>query len=130
MIHNQEIVTYQDSDKLTFENIPKVLIEVGVQCALTELHPIAKILFNRGIITIGDVLKNAISRRLVTIRNTYISTTGYAPDNLELISALAALKGALTKEIENERVKSQVDYHQYNIHLKKDFKAPPNLDNE
>jgi putative GTP pyrophosphokinase len=130
LIHNQEIVTYQDSDTLTFENLPKVLMEVGVQCALTELHPISKILFSRGMNTIGDLLKIAIPRRLVTIRNTYISTTGHAPDNLELISALAALKGALTKEIEIERVKSHIDYHQSKIHFNKEFKAPPNIDND
>jgi putative GTP pyrophosphokinase len=119
LIHNQEIATYQDSDTLTFENSPKILIEIGVQCALTELNPILKILFSRDIKTIGDLLKIATPRRLVTIRNTYISSIGHAPDNLELISALVVLKGAKTKEIEIERVKSQIDYHQSNILLNK-----------
>jgi putative GTP pyrophosphokinase len=111
LIHNQEIATYSDSDILTFENSPKVLGELGIQCALTELNPILKILFSRDIKTIGDLLKVATPRRLVTIRNTYISTTGHAPDNIELISALASLKGAKTKEIEIERVKSKIDFH-------------------
>ena len=118
LIHYQEIASYQDSDTLTFENLPKALMEIGVQCALTDLNPILSILFSRNINTIGDLLKIATPGRLLTIRNTYISTIGHAPDVLELISALAALKGARTKEIETERVKSQIGYHQSNI-LKK-----------
>jgi putative GTP pyrophosphokinase len=118
LIHNQEVATYQDSDTLTFENAPKVLMEIGVQCALTQLNPILKVLFSRGIHSIGNLLEIATPRRLVTIRNTYISRTGHAPNNIELISALAALKGAQTKEIEIERVKSQIDYHQVEIDLK------------
>ena len=115
LIHNQEIASYQDSDILTFENSPKVLMEIGIQCALTDLNPILKILFSRDIKTIGELLKIATPRRLVTIRNNYISTLGDAPDNLELISALASLKGAQTKDIEIERIKSQIDYHKKNI---------------
>ena len=111
LIHNQEGATYHDSDTLTFENLPKVLMELGIQCALTDLNPILKILFSRGINKIGDFLKIATPRRLVTIRNTYISTIGHAPNNLEFISALTTLKGAKTKEIEIERVKSQIDFH-------------------
>ena len=120
LIHNQEVATYQDSDSLTFENAPKVFMEIGVQCALTELNPILKILISSGIRSIGDLLELAIPRRLVTIRNTYISRTGYAPDNIELFSALAALKGDQTKEMETERVKSQIDYNKLEIHLKKE----------
>ena len=112
LIHNQEIASYKDSDTLTFENAPKVFIEIGVQCALTELNPILKVLVSRGIHTIGDLLEIATPRRLVTIRNSYISITGHAPNNLELISALAILKGVKTKEIEIERIKYHIEYHQ------------------
>jgi putative GTP pyrophosphokinase len=112
LIHNQELAAYKDSDILTFENAPKVLIEIGVQCALTELNPILKALFSRGIYLIGDLLEIATPRRLVTIRNTYISKIGHAPNNLELISALAMLKGVDSKETEIERIKSQIDYYQ------------------
>ena len=92
-------------------------MEIGIHCALTDLNPILKILFSRDIKTVSDLLKIATPRLLDTIRNTYISTIGHAPDNLELISALATLKGAQTKEIEIERVKSQIDYHKSNIFL-------------
>jgi putative GTP pyrophosphokinase len=112
LIHNQTVATYKDSDILTFENVPKVLIEIGVQCALTELNPILKALFSRGIYLIGDLLKIATPRRLVTIRNTYISKIGDAPNNLELISMLAMLKEVQSKEVEIERIKSQIDYYQ------------------
>ncbi len=112
LIHNQEIATYKDSDTLTFENTPKVLKEIGIQCALTDLYPILKVLSSREIHSIRDLLKIASLRRLDTIRNTYVSKMGHAPDTLELISALVVLKGANTKEIEIERIKSQIDYYQ------------------
>ena len=115
LIHNQEAVSYKDSEILNFENAPKVLLEIGIQCALTDLNPILKILFSRNIKTIGELLKIATPRRLITIRNTYISTIGHAPDNFELVSALATLKGARTKEIEIERIKSQIEYQRSNI---------------
>ncbi len=114
LIHNQGIASYKDSDIITFENAPKVLLEIGVRCALTELNPILKVLNSRGIHLIGDLLELASPRRLVTIRNSYISMTGHAPNNLELISALAILKGVKTKEIEIERIKYQIAYHQLN----------------
>jgi len=112
LIHNQAIATYQDSDLLTFENLPKVLMEVGIHCALTDLNPLLKLLFSREVNTIGDMLKIATPRRLETIRNTYISSIGQVPHSLDLIAALATLKGAKTKEIEIGRIKSQIDYHQ------------------
>ncbi len=112
LIHNQAIASYQDSDRLTFENLPKVLVEMGIQCALTDLNPILKILFSRRVNTIGELLKIATPRRLETIRNTYISSIGHAPHSLDFIAALAMLKGAKTKEIEIGRIKSQIDYQQ------------------
>lgn len=116
LIHNQEEAAYKDSDILTFENAPKVFMEIGVQCALTELNPILKALFSKGIYLIGDLLQIATPRRLVTIRNTYISKIGHAPNNLELISALAMLKSVKSVEIEIERIKSQIDYQQSTNH--------------
>jgi putative GTP pyrophosphokinase len=121
LIHNQEVASYQDSDMLTFENSPKVLMEIGVRCALTDLNPILKLLFSRNIKTIGDLLKIATPRRLDTIRNTYIASIGHAPDNLELISALAVLKGSKTKKIEIARIKSQIEYHKLNIFERRSF---------
>ncbi len=113
LIHNQEITSYKDSDILTFENLPKVSMEIGFQCALTDLNPILRILFSREIMTIGELLKIATPRRLVTIRNTYVSIAGHPPNNLELVSALVSLKGAQSKEVEVERVKSQIEYHRF-----------------
>jgi len=110
LIHNQAVATYQDSDLLTFENLPKVLMEVGIQCALSDLNPMLKVLVSRNINTIDDLLTIITPRRLITIRNTYISTIGLAPDGLELIAALAALKGAENKEVEIERILAQIDY--------------------
>lgn len=110
LIHNQAIASYQDSDQLTFENLPKVLMEVGIHCALPDLNPILKLLLGRGINTIGELLKIATPRRLETIRNTYISSLGHAPHSVDFIAALVTVKGAKTKEIEIGRIKSQIDY--------------------
>lgn len=108
LIYSQQMATYNESDTITFENAPKVLTDLGIQCALTELYPIIRALFSRGITTIGKLHKVATPTRLMTIRNTYISETGLVPNNLELISALSILKNAESKEIEIERIKSQI----------------------
>ena len=118
LIHNQETAFYQDSDPLSFENLPKLLMELGVKCALKDLNPILKLLLSRGVNTTGDLLQIATPRRLETIRNTYRSSLGHTPDALEISAALAVLKGAKTKEIEIERIKSQIDYHQSDIFSK------------
>ena len=118
LTHSQEIATYQDSDLLNFENLPKVFLEVGVTCALKDLKSILKLFESRQVVTIKDLLLVATPRRLETIRNTYVSSLGKAPDILELSAALAALSGVKTKEIEIERIKSQIDYHKSNIFVK------------
>lgn len=110
LIHNQETVEYKDSDILTFENTPKVLSEIGIQCALTELNPILKTLFSREIKTVGEFFRIATPIRLTTIRNSYISLTGRAPNNIEFISTLSILNKAESKEAEIERIKSHIQF--------------------
>ena len=110
LIHNQETASYNDSDILTFENTPKVLSEIGIQCALTELNPILKALFSREIKTIGAFLKIATPFRLTTIRNNYVSITGNAPNSVELITALSLLNDPVSKEAEIERIKAYIHY--------------------
>lgn len=108
LIHSQEIASYMETDTITFENAPKVLGELGIQCSLTELNPILKVLFSRDIVTVKDLLDIATPIRLVTIRNTFISNTGHAPTNLDIVAILSALKGVNSKEVEIERIKSQI----------------------
>lgn len=110
LIHNQEITDYNDSDVLTFENTPKVLSEIGIQCALTDLNPIIKALFSREIKTIGEFFKIATPLRLVTIRNNYVSITGHAPTSIEMVSTLSILKDVTSKDAEIERIKSHIQY--------------------
>ncbi|MDX2469217.1 MAG: hypothetical protein QNL04_01435 [SAR324 cluster bacterium] len=123
LLHNQEMATYQDTDLLNFENLPKVLMEVGVRCALKDLNPILKLLQSHGVDKIKDFLAIATPRRLETIRNTYISALGRLPDVLELHGALALLKDATDDKVEIERIQSQIEYHQSNVLLMK--KSPP-----
>jgi len=115
LIHNQEIIKYSDTDILTFENAPKVLAEIGIQCSLIELNPIIKTLFSRGIKTVGDFLKVATPIHLITIRNNYISITGHAPNNIELISTLSILKNLDDKDTKIERIKSHINFQKLNF---------------
>ncbi|MFY7670030.1 GTP pyrophosphokinase [Tenacibaculum sp. MEBiC06402] len=119
LIYSQKTAIFDEKDTITFENAPKVLADIGIQCALTELYPIIRALFSRGITTIGKLYKIATPTRLMTIRNTYISETGNAPNNLELTSALSVLKNANSKEVEIERIKSQIELQ--NIHKEENF---------
>jgi len=114
LIHNQEIVEYKDSDILTFENTPKVLSEIGIQCALTELNPILKALFSREIKTVDNFLKIATPLRLVTIRNNYVSITGHAPNNIEMISTLSILNNLESKDTEIEQIKAHIHFQKLN----------------
>lgn len=111
LIHNQAIASYKDTDTLTFENAPKILSDLGIQCALTDLNPILKILFSREIKTAHDLHEVATPIRLVTIRNTYVSMLGYAPNSLDLISILSVLKDVKSKKAELERIRSQIEIH-------------------
>lgn len=114
LIHNQEIVKYDDTDILTFENTPKVLSEIGIQCALTELNPILKALFSREIKTVGQFLRIATPLRLTTIRNNFISITGHAPNNIEMISTLSILNHLETKEVQIEQIKAHIYFQNLN----------------
>jgi len=114
LIHNQEIVQYKDADILTFENIPKVLLEIGIQCALTELNPIIKTLFSREIKTVEKFLRIATPLRLTTIRNNFVSITGHAPNNIEMISTLSILNNAESKDTEIEQIKAHIHFQNLN----------------
>jgi putative GTP pyrophosphokinase len=114
LIHNQEIIQYKDADILTFENTPKVLSAIGIQCALIELNPILKTLFSREIRTVGEFLKIVTPLRLTTIRNSYISITGRVPNNVELLSTLSDLKNVESKDIENERIQAHIHFQNLN----------------
>ncbi len=120
LIHSQEVSHYQETDTLTFENAPKVLSKMGIQCALTELNPILKILNSHGIDVVKDLLEVGTPIRLVTIRNTFIAMMGHAPSNHEIIGVLAALKGVDSKEAEIERIKSQIEIIKQKFTLKLD----------
>jgi putative GTP pyrophosphokinase len=114
LIHNQEIVEYRDADILTFENAPKVLSEIGIQCALTELNPILRTLFSREIKTVGKFLRIATPLRLTTIRNNYVSITGHAPNNIEMISTLSILNNVESRDAEIEQIKAHIHFQNLN----------------
>ncbi len=118
LIHTQEVVRYKDSDILTFENTPKVLSEIGVQCALTELNPILKTLFSNEIKTVGKFIRIATPIRLTTIRNNYVSITGHTPSNIEIISTLSILNNVDSKDAEIERIKAHIHFQNLNADQK------------
>jgi putative GTP pyrophosphokinase len=118
LIHNQEIIQYNDDDILTFENTPKVLSAIGIKCALVELNPILRALFSREIKTVRQFHKIVTPLRLTTIRNNFISITGHAPNNVELISTLANLNQGESKEAEIERIQTYIHFQNTNTELK------------
>lgn len=110
LIHNQSLIEYKDSDILTFENMPKILSEIGVQCAITELNSILKALFSQNVKTVESFFKLATPLRLTTIRNCYVSLTGHAPNSIELISTLSILNSVQSKEVEMERIQAHINF--------------------
>jgi len=111
LIGNQETVIYVYTDALSFGNLPAVLGQMGVKCTLRDLHDILRILSSRGINTVGDLLEIAIPRRLETIRNTYLSSTGHAPSSLELVATLGMMKDATTVSGEIKFINTQIEYN-------------------
>ncbi len=109
LMYSQKNIAYKDTDTLTFENTPKVLSEINVNCALTELNPILKTLFSNGIKTVGDFFRIATHVRVSTIRNNYISIRGHSPGNIELIALLSILNQISSKEPEVERIKAYIN---------------------
>ncbi len=102
---------YVNTDALSFGNLPAVLGQMGVKCTLRDLHDILRILSSRGINTVGDLLEIAIPRRLETIRNTYLSSTGHAPSSLELAATLGMMKDATTVSGEIKLINTQIEYN-------------------
>jgi putative GTP pyrophosphokinase len=106
----QQTVSYSRDDPLSVENLPSVLAEIGLTCAQRDMNNILKLLYSRGLETVGALGTLATPRRLEIIRHTYLSVTGRLPTSLEVIATLAALVGAKTEEEEIERIKSQIAY--------------------
>ncbi|MFO8010647.1 MAG: hypothetical protein R6U89_07535 [Dehalococcoidia bacterium] len=110
LIRNQETSEYQDTDLLTSENLPAALNEVGIKCNFKDLRDILKIMTSRRVKTVGDLLALANPRRLETIRNTYISTLGRSPTELETIDTLGALHGVRSHSSEIRRIQAHIAY--------------------
>lgn len=108
---SQEEVQVDDDDVLTAETLPPVLAEVGLRCAQRDMNNILKFLFSRGVETVRDIRRLAVPSRIDIISHTFMSETGRAPANLEVIATLAALHGASAEEGEIRRIiKSQIAY--------------------
>jgi putative GTP pyrophosphokinase len=106
----QEEHSFAPTDPLTAERLPAVLGEIGISCAQRDINNILVFLSSRGIDTVKDVWDIATPRRIEIIRNTYLSTLGRLPFNLEVIATLAAMRGADTEDEEIQRIKLQIAY--------------------
>jgi putative GTP pyrophosphokinase len=111
LLHNQAMVKYEGTDTLNSENLPAVLAQIGVQCTLKDPHDILKLLSSRGINTVEELLEIATPRRLETIHNNFLSSTGHAPGSFEIIATLATMAGAKNVSAQIERIKTQIEYH-------------------
>jgi len=122
LIHSQETAKYENEDMLNLENLPAVLAKIGVRCSFNDLSDTLKLLSGKGINTVGTLLDVANPERLETIRNTYLSSTGYTPTSLETIATLGALKGARTISSEIRRINAQIEHNQSWDAFKRDLK--------
>jgi hypothetical protein len=68
------------------------------------MNNILKFLFSRGVEAVRDMRALAQPSRIDIIHHTYLSETGRAPSNLEVLAALAALQGAPPEEGQIRRV--------------------------
>lgn len=106
----QEEHSFAPADPLTAEKLPAVLGDIGISCAQRDINNILVFLYSRGIETIKDVWDIATPRRIEIIRNTYLSSVGRLPFNLEIIATLAAIRGAADEDEEIQRIKLQIRY--------------------
>lgn len=106
----QEELSFAPTDPLTAEMLPAVLAEMGISCAQRDINNILVFLYSRGIETVQDIWDIATPRRIEIIRNTYLSTVGRLPFNLEIIATLAAMRGAADESEEIQRIKLQIAY--------------------
>jgi len=106
----QEEHSFAPTDPLTAERLPAVLADMGISCAQRDINNILVFLYSRGIETVKDVWDIATPRRIEIIRNTYLSTIGRLPFNLEIIATLAAMRGAADENEEIQRIKLQIAY--------------------
>jgi len=106
----QRKAEYEPGEPLTVETLPSVLYEVGIVCAQRDINNILKLLDSRGVHTVGEMLDLAAPRRLDIIRNTYHSTLGRHPADLELVANLAAMHGSKNEAEEIQRIEMQIAY--------------------
>ncbi len=110
LLRFQEEVEFGDSDPLNAENLPPVLAELGLGCAQREIDGILKLLFSRGIGTVGDLRRIATPKRIDLIRNTYRIEKGRAPINFEVAANLATMGDVVEDEKARELIKAQIAY--------------------
>jgi putative GTP pyrophosphokinase len=110
LLRFQKEVTYKDSDPLNAENLPPVLAECSIGCAQKEIDGLLKILFSRGVSTVGDLRGIASPSRLERIRNVYRSEKGRAPIDFEVVANLATVSGATDTQEEINLIKTQIAY--------------------
>ena len=101
---------YDPEDPLSVESLPAVLSEVGISCAQRDINNILKFLHSRGVDSVQELRELVTARRLDIIRNTFLSVAGRHPVNLEVIAAMAAVRGAQDEEEEIQRIKLQIAY--------------------
>lgn len=114
---------YAPHDPLSVESLPAVLAEVGISCAQRDLNNIIKFLYSRQVVSVRDLRELVTTRRLDIIRNTFVSVAGRSPVNLEVIAALAAVRGAENEEEEIRRIKLQIDYRGAWNEIRREFTA-------
>jgi putative GTP pyrophosphokinase len=124
----QEEASLDDADILNAENLPAALAVHGLACAQREIDGMLKLLFSRGIDTIGALNRVSSLRRIELIRGEYYRRKDRTPDNFEMVANLANLEGRTSQEEEIAQINAQIDFNDTWYRLKRgdaDAAPPP-----
>lgn len=110
LLRFQEESSYNDTDPLNAENLPPVLSEIGIGCSQREIDGLLKLLFSRGMESVGQLRAVATNRILEMIRNTYRQQEGRHPINFEIVANLANLQDVDNEEEVIRRIRSQIEF--------------------
>jgi len=117
----QEEGDYADDSLLNAENLPPVLIDLGMGCAQKEIDGLLKLLASRGFLTVGDLRAGASGHRIEIVRNVFRNSEGREPGNFEIVAGIAAIRGVSDEEKIAALVRGQIAFLAAWLDLRDEF---------
>jgi putative GTP pyrophosphokinase len=106
----QERVESDSSAPLNAENLPGVLVELGLGCAQKEIDGLLKLLVSRGVKDVGSLRGLGDVRHLQIVKNKYYAKKSRPPNNFELVANLANLIGCKEDAELSARIDAQMAF--------------------